>query len=114
MAMVVLWDNPYIISPRCCLCALEARVITLLGELISRQATVINSYWKGTHSRLNRYRSATRSTPIRAAPSTGANHRRLISVSFILALLLMFHFPTRAFIAAFARASFPYFNYGID
>lgn len=36
-----------------CLCsararALESRVITLLGELISRQATVINSCWKGT------------------------------------------------------------------
>lgn len=50
MATVVLWDNPYIISRRCCLCALEAGVITLLGELISRQATVINSCWKGTRA----------------------------------------------------------------
>lgn len=47
MATVALWDNPYIISRRSRLCALEAGVITLLGELISRQATVINSCWKG-------------------------------------------------------------------
>lgn len=69
MAMVVLWDNLYIISRRCCLCALEARVITLLGELISRQATVINSCWKGTR--------AVKQISIDAASSTDANDCRL-------------------------------------